>query len=211
MLTFKNFLDEIRKVDPAKLADRVFSRFGSIGVDPEEGEHVFEVPISNYKDENSEIFDDADSKVHDKILKNSPIKGDRESFRYVAGELDKIKTRKKLNISDLVPIQPFVSVRNKNELEDKLNDTGRVISVAKINGKHYIKDGHHAVAAAMLNGNKDIDADVVDYDKVLKEDLTVRDMAGKLIRIKKVPVRMADGTIQLQYPGKSGSSGGGGD
>jgi hypothetical protein len=63
----------------------------------------------------------------------------------------------------------------------------------------------------MLNGNKDIDADVVDYDKIIKEDLTVRDMAGKLIRIKKVPIRMADGTIQLKYPGKSGSSGGGGD
>jgi hypothetical protein len=211
MLTFKNFLDEIRKVDPAKLADRVFSRFGSIGVDPEEGEHVFEVPISNYKDENSEIFDDADSKVHNKISKNSSSKDGIENVRYVTGELDKRKERKTLKISDLVPIQPSVSVRNKNELEDKLNDTGRVISVAKINGKHYIKDGHHAVAAAMLNGNKDIDADVVDYDKILKEDLTVHDMAGKVIKIKKVPIRMADGTIQLQYPGKSGSSGGGGD
>ena len=42
-------------------------------------------------------------------------------------------------------------------------------------------------------------------------ELTVRDAAGKKINIKNVPIRMADGTIKKLPPGKSGSSGGGGD
>lgn len=42
-------------------------------------------------------------------------------------------------------------------------------------------------------------------------ELTVRDASGKQMQIKKVPIRMASGKIEMQYPGKSGSSGGGGD
>jgi hypothetical protein len=41
-------------------------------------------------------------------------------------------------------------------------------------------------------------------------ELDVRDASGKVIHIKKVPIRMADGTIKMKDPGKSGSSGGGG-
>lgn len=39
----------------------------------------------------------------------------------------------------------------------------------------------------------------------------VRSGAGKIVKIKKVAIRMADGTIRRMYPGKSGSSGGGGN
>ena len=45
-------------------------------------------------------------------------------------------------------------------------------------------------------------------NKNLKE-LNVRGVDGKLMPIHKVPIRMASGKIELQYPGKSGSSGGG--
>lgn len=41
-------------------------------------------------------------------------------------------------------------------------------------------------------------------------ELAVRSAGGELTQIKKVPVRMASGKVELQYPGKSGSSGGGG-
>lgn len=41
-------------------------------------------------------------------------------------------------------------------------------------------------------------------------ELTVRDASGKNIRVKNVPIRMADGSIRRLPPGKSGSSGGGG-
>lgn len=40
-------------------------------------------------------------------------------------------------------------------------------------------------------------------------EMFVLDMSGKKIPVKKVPVRMASGKIEMQYPGKSGSSGGG--
>jgi hypothetical protein len=49
--------------------------------------------------------------------------------------------------------------------------------------------------------------------KTIKQirEMVVRDASGKKIAVHKVPIRMADGTIQMQYPGKSSSSGGGGD
>lgn len=45
--------------------------------------------------------------------------------------------------------------------------------------------------------------------RVVKE-LNVRDAAGKVHHLNKVAIRMADGSIQMKDPGKSGSSGGGG-
>lgn len=42
-------------------------------------------------------------------------------------------------------------------------------------------------------------------------ELFVRDGAGKLVRVKNVAIRMADGSIGSLPPGKSGSSGGGGN
>lgn len=41
-------------------------------------------------------------------------------------------------------------------------------------------------------------------------EMQVRDASGKIIKVRKVPIRMASGKIKMQYPGKSGSSGGGG-
>jgi hypothetical protein len=42
-------------------------------------------------------------------------------------------------------------------------------------------------------------------------ELNVRDAAGHLMRVKKVAIRMANGKIKMKDPGKSGSSGGGGE
>jgi hypothetical protein len=46
--------------------------------------------------------------------------------------------------------------------------------------------------------------------KVIKE-LNVRDADGRVERVKKVDIRMANGKIRKMNPGKSGSSGGGGE
>lgn len=43
------------------------------------------------------------------------------------------------------------------------------------------------------------------------KELAVRDANGKLIHVKNVPIRMASGKIEMHPPGKSGSSGGGGN
>lgn len=42
-------------------------------------------------------------------------------------------------------------------------------------------------------------------------ELTVRDASGKVIRIKKQKFRGADNKLHMAYPGKSSSSGGGGN
>ena len=39
------------------------------------------------------------------------------------------------------------------------------------------------------------------------DELAVRDANGKLVSVKKVPVRKADGKVEADDPGKSGSSG----
>lgn len=43
------------------------------------------------------------------------------------------------------------------------------------------------------------------------QELAIRDATGKVVTLKKLPIRMASGKIKYQYPGKSGSSGGGGN
>lgn len=60
---------------------------------------------------------------------------------------------------------------------------------------------------------KDTPGQTIKEMKTFKEfinELSVRDGGGHLIAVKKVPIRMANGKIKLMYPGKSGSSGGGG-
>jgi hypothetical protein len=42
-------------------------------------------------------------------------------------------------------------------------------------------------------------------------ELFVRDASGKKIQIKKQPIRHPGGKVTMEYPGKSGSSGGGGN
>ena len=46
--------------------------------------------------------------------------------------------------------------------------------------------------------------------KELISELRVRDGSGKLITVKNVKIRMANGKLESHPPGKSGSSGGGG-
>lgn len=43
------------------------------------------------------------------------------------------------------------------------------------------------------------------------QEITIRNASGKPTKVKNVPIRMADGTIRSLPPGKSGSSGGGGE
>lgn len=43
---------------------------------------------------------------------------------------------------------------------------------------------------------------------ILKE-IVIRNLAGKKVQVKKIPVRMASGKVEMHPPGKSGSSGGG--
>jgi hypothetical protein len=53
---------------------------------------------------------------------------------------------------------------------------------------------------------------VVKSFKQFVEDksISIRDATGKKARVKKVTIRMADGSLRKMNPGKSGSSGGGG-
>jgi len=53
---------------------------------------------------------------------------------------------------------------------------------------------------------------VVKSFKQFVEDksISIRDASGKKARVKKVTIRMADGSLRKMNPGKSGSSGGGG-
>ena len=169
MLKFAQFLEE-RNVNMARYVPRVLrlKKFKvALRPDAETGEKTYQVPIPGYKDEHFDKYDSAENQVYNKFSKTSPSKDPLDTTDHVYNNLNKHAVRQTVNVKDLLPTQDYVSFRNGQELKNKLGDTSRSISVAKINGKHYIRDGHHAVAAALLRGDKTISADVHDYNDIL--------------------------------------------
>lgn len=169
MISFVKFLEE-RNVNLPRFAVRAFKRLrGTLRPDAETGEKTYQVPIPSYKDEHFDKYDSAENQVYNKFSKTSKSREPLDVTDHVYNKVAQHAVRQPVHIKDLLPTQEYVSFRNGKELKDKLGDTSRAISVAKINGKHYIRDGHHAVAAALLRGDKTINADVHDYNDILNK------------------------------------------
>lgn len=68
-------------------------------------------------------------------------------------------------VSELIPTQPFVRTNDIEILTKKINDRNPVhIRVVTHKGLHYIDDGHHAVIAAKMRGDKEIKVSHLDLD-----------------------------------------------
>lgn len=83
-----------------------------------------------------------------------------------AAETKKPKiSRKSMRIKDLKPTNLEMRVDDKNKLKDKIaNKKPDHIKVITHGGKHYVDDGHHAILAARLRGEKHVDVEHHDYD-----------------------------------------------
>ena len=70
-----------------------------------------------------------------------------------------------MRIKDLKPTNLEMRVDDKNKLKDKIaNKKPDHIKVITHGGKHYVDDGHHAILAARLRGEKHVDVEHHDYD-----------------------------------------------
>ena len=153
MKTLLEYLEE-RFQDPVKLALRVAARYGKKEkygkvVRAERGNHI---PLKSYNVRRSNSVENKAEKVYDKLG------GERQ---YYAAHVPA-----SMNISDLNATQPLVRIDNQQTLKNKISDKSPShVLVATHKGKHYIMDGHHAVMAARLRGEKTIDVRHLDLDK----------------------------------------------
>ena len=152
MLSFKKFLEE-RKISPEKLAARVAQIHGK-NTDYE----GWEAPIKN---KHIPLKDFDDDSTFDATMKSLDLgkKHGHDNF------LNNMHVNKTMNIKDLKSSQPFVRTDNVDQLKNKINNKNDKIRVATHNGDHYIMDGHHAVIAARMRGEKTVNVSYVNMDK----------------------------------------------
>lgn len=152
MLSFKELLE--RYIDPVKLGKRVSKIYGTDISPYEKWENVKKsgfIPLSSFDEDKS---GDAAEKL-DKVYNELGEDG-----------FNKAQTKKSMNIKDLVASQPYVKTDDVNKLSSKIKETNpKHISVVTHKGIHYINDGHHAVMAAKLRGDKTVNVNHIDLDK----------------------------------------------
>ena len=70
-----------------------------------------------------------------------------------------------LQVKDLLPTQPFVRANDIEILTRKINDINPTnIRVVTHKGLYYIDDGHHAVMAAKMRGDKIVQVSYLNLD-----------------------------------------------
>jgi hypothetical protein len=137
MQKFSKYLRE-RVVEPEDLARRVAQQYGkkpSYGkwLKPQVGGHI---PLSSYH-------------------KSSVT--DLENEVYKRGANLPSPTVEKMHVNQLRATQPYVEVHDPDRLKATIRDGNPAhVRVFTHKGKHYIEDGHHAVMAAKLRGDKTI-------------------------------------------------------
>ena len=152
MFTFAEFLNE-RKVDPTDLAIRVGRRYGkksSFGKWEKvtKGGHI---PLTSFNTRKTESLATKEEKIRDRL---SP-----EDF-------EKAHVKKKMEIKDLNATQKYVRTDDVDKLRAKMNDKAAShIRVVTHKGEHYVDDGHHAVMAAVMRGEKTVLVSNIDLDQ----------------------------------------------
>lgn len=161
-----NQVDE-RKADPVALATRTAKIYGKdkdygyddSGTTP--GEYI---PLKSYDDD---LVDELEETVHQlfKRIGQSFAITDRKDIRLKAEAIAaKVET---IAIDRLIATQPFVRIEDRETLAQKVS-SNKNIAVTKHKNQFFIRDGHHAVLAASLRGERFITANVTDVDFLSK-------------------------------------------
>ena len=163
---------EDRSVDPVDLATRTGKRYGTqqkdYGYDSSDTIKSKYIPLKSYDDDTA---DEIDKELYDVYLEfgwkdSSPT--ERVAIRKkVDAEASSMQA---VTINKLKATQPFVRIEDPEVLKNKINTT-KVITVIKFVNELYIRDGHHAVLAARLRGEKTIQAKVIDLDYLVEKYL----------------------------------------
>jgi hypothetical protein len=152
MKSFREYLEE-RFQDPVKLAQRVAARYGKKEkygkiVRAERGNHI---PLKSFNVKRTNSVENKSEKIYDKL-------GGKTQY-------EDAHVPASMNISDLNATQPLVRIDDVKTLKNKISDKHPThVVVATHKGKQYIMDGHHAVLAARLRGEKTIDVRHIDLD-----------------------------------------------
>lgn len=153
MISFSQYIIEKRK-DPINLGQRVAKIFGKRKISKkwEKADNGEYIPLSSFDSRKVAAVATREQKIIDRI---GPV------------AFDKAHTNVDMKVSDLVATQPFVRVKDVDKLKSQVSDTHPThIRVVTYKGLHYIDDGHHAVMAAKLRGNKYINVSHVNLDEL---------------------------------------------
>lgn len=155
-----------RKVDPAALADRAAKIYGkktSYGpwMKAEKGKHI---PLTAYQGRKSI----AAGTRYDTYLAKLGMRDRDPAVRAQAAKTrDANQTVETFPISSLIASQQFTRYEDPEITRKKIADTNPGhIHVITYKGEHFIADGHHAVMAARLRGEKTVNAKHTDLDRV---------------------------------------------
>lgn len=150
MISFKRYLEEVRKVDPVKLSKRVYHRYGQdIGGRTEHDGKV--IPFD---------LDPDDQYAPGHVAHHRFIQHSEDN---PAWKKDLVST--KLPTRSLKPSQGYVHVGDEKQLRKKIYDDDEPPTVVKHEGEHYVINGHHRVWGKKLRGEKHITVKVLDLDK----------------------------------------------
>jgi hypothetical protein len=159
-----------RIVDPVKLAQRVANRYGrrtryGNWEAPVRGQHI---PLRSFNSREADAVYRAYTRVRYRLRSRvdsglSLADQDRESSR-LFGDLFRPD---RMDIRGLRATQPFVRVDDPGLLAAKLGEMSPTIRVATYRGRDYIVDGHHAVVAASMRGERQIMVLHIDLDNLI--------------------------------------------
>lgn len=156
-----------RKVDPADLADRVARIYGSKKTSygpwmkAEKGKHI---PLTAYSGRKA----NAAAIRYDSYVASLGIRDRDPAVRAQAKEkMNANQQVETFNIKDLIPTQQFNRYENPEITRQKVaNVTPEHIHIITYKGEHFINDGHHAIMAAKLRGEKTVNAKHTNLDVV---------------------------------------------
>lgn len=164
MLTFIQFINE-RMIDPFELAKRVSRRYGTKTKYGkwDKVEKGGSIPLKKYNAKSADsVFSKYDKHVKKHTGSYSPMKRDDKEWTV---KRDALYRPAKHEISSLHPTQPYVRTNDHEILKNKIdNKNPDHIVTASHKGKNYILDGHHAVMAASMRGDKHVNSKHMDLD-----------------------------------------------
>lgn len=153
-----------RKVDPVKLAQRVSRRYGtrtsfSKWEKVPKGGHI---PLSSFDEK---LSGDAAEALYDFQERLGMEDRDKKVRDAAERKYQSMHRKVDVDIDRLVATQPYVLTQDVERLRSKIaNVNPDHIRVVKHNGKYFVDDGHHAVVAAQLRGEKRIKVNMIDLD-----------------------------------------------
>jgi hypothetical protein len=128
------------------------------------------------------------------LITNSEIEqrlsGIKKSFKLLYG-IDFEDSRKKVNVGDVIPTQPFLEKEKLQMVIQKvINENYSVpIILMEHRGKLYIIDGHHRAYTSFILGNMEMDAIILkfpdDRDYKTVKEIRVGDMKVKMFKKKR--------------------------